>query len=79
MENQFFVAACNSCGDDGKGLVLAGGSSVVGPAGDVKGVLGRKEGVLTVGIDLPEVERVRENFPVLKVRRKDLFRGEGSV
>ena len=73
MENQVFVAACNSCGDDDKGLVLGGGSTVVGPAGDVKGVLGDEEGVLTVTIDLEEVERVRSSFPVLKVRRKDLF------
>lgn len=74
MENQVFVAACNSCGDDGKGLVLGGGSTVVGPGGDVKGVLGDEEGVLTVSIDLEEVEQVRESFPVLKVRRKDLFK-----
>lgn len=73
MENQIFVAACNSCGSDGKGLVLGGGSSVVGPSGEVKGVLGTEEGFLTVKIDLDEVKLVREKFPVLKVRRKDLF------
>jgi predicted amidohydrolase len=73
MENQVFVAACNSCGDDGKGLVLGGGSTVVGPAGDVKGALGDDEGVLTVNFDLDEVGRIRSSFPVLKVRRKDLF------
>ncbi len=73
MENQVYIASCNSCGDDGKGLVLGGGSTVVGPSGEVKGVLGDDEGVLTVSIDLEEVERTRESFPVLKVRRKDLF------
>ena len=74
MENQMFVVSCNSCGDDDKGLVLGGGSTVVGPSGEVKGVLGGdEEGVLTVTIDLDEVEKTRESFPVLKVRRKDLF------
>jgi len=73
MENQLFIAACNSCGDDDKGLVLGGGSTVIGPAGEVKGVLGNEEGVLSVTIDLDEVERTRGSFPVLKVRRKDLF------
>ena len=73
MENQMFVASCNSCGDDNKGLVLGGGSTVVGPSGEVKGVLGGDEGVLTVTIALDEVEKTRESFPVLKVRRKDLF------
>ena len=75
MENQMYVVSCNSCGDDDKGLVLGGGSTVVGPSGEVKGVLGDEEGVLTVTIDLDEVEKTRESFPVLKVRRKDLFGG----
>jgi len=73
MENQMYIVSCNSCGDDGKGLVLGGGSTVVGPSGEVKGVLGDEEGVLTVNIDLEDVERTRESFPVLKVRRKDVF------
>jgi len=73
MENQVYIASCNSCGDDGKGLVLGGGSTVVGPSGKVEGALGDEEGVLTVNIELDEVERVRESFPVLKVRRKDMF------
>jgi predicted amidohydrolase len=73
MENQMYVVSCNSCGDDGKGLVLGGGSTVVGPSGKVEGVLGDDEGVLSVNIDLEEVERIRESFPVLKVRRKDVF------
>jgi predicted amidohydrolase len=73
MENQVYIASCNSCGDDGKGLVLGGGSTVVSPSGEVKGVLGDDEGVLTVNIDLEEIERTRNSFPVLKVRRKDVF------
>jgi len=73
MENQMFIAACNSCGDDDKGLVLGGGSTVIGPAGDVKGVLGDEEEGLSVSIDLNEVEHTRDSFPVLKVRRRDLF------
>ncbi len=73
MENQVYIASCNSCGDDDSGLVLGGGSTVVGPSGEVKGVLGDEEGVLTVNIDMEEVERTRDSFPVLKVRRKDVF------
>jgi len=73
MENQMYVASCNSCGDDGIGLILGGGSVVVGPSGVVIDALGDHEGVLTVKIDLEEVENVRRSFPVLKVRRKELF------
>ncbi len=73
MENQMFVAAVNSCGSDDKGLTLGGGSTVVGPGGAVLGVLGNGEGLLSVEVDVGLVEKTRENFPVLKVRRKDVF------
>lgn len=73
MENQLFVVSCNSCGDDGRGLILGGGSTVVDPSGEVMGALGREEGVLTLEIDLKEVGRVRDSFPVMKVRRRDLY------
>jgi len=74
IENQFFVAACNSCGEDGRGQVLGGGSMVAGPSGEVYGVLGTEEGVLSLSVPFGEVERSREGFPVVKRRRRDLFK-----
>jgi len=73
MENQLYVAAVNSCGDDGSGLVLGGGSLVAGPMGEILGQLKEGEGVLTVPVDLEEVERVRREFPVLSLRRPDIY------
>lgn len=74
LENQFFVAACNSCGEDGKGHVLGGSSMVAGPSGEVRGALGtREEGVLSLNLPLGEVDRSRERFPVVKRRRLDLY------
>ncbi|MBN2720768.1 MAG: hypothetical protein JXR72_06685 [Proteobacteria bacterium] len=78
MENQFFVAGCNSCGKDAKGVAIGGGSMVAGPSGEIRGVLGREEGVLSVTVEPLEVERTRERFPVLSRRRKDLFPWPGS-
>jgi len=75
MENQLFIAACNSCGDDDKGLAMGGNSLVIGPEGEVRGSLGEEEGVLSVTIDIDDVHRARDRFPVLKVRRGDLFGG----
>jgi len=73
MENQLFIAATNSCGDDGSGLVLGGRSLVAGPMGEVVGRMDSGEGVLSVPIDLGDVERVRREFPVLSLRRPDVY------
>jgi omega-amidase len=73
LENQMFVAACNSCGDNGKGLVMGGYSMVVNPWGEVMGSLGSDEGVLTVAVDMDLVRKLREKFPVLDYARTDLF------
>jgi omega-amidase len=73
MENQLIIAAVNSCGDDGSGLVLGGNSLVAGPMGEVLGQLDDGEGVLTVSVDLGEVERIRREFPVLSLRRPDVY------
>jgi len=73
MENQIFVAACNSCGEDDEGMVLGGESMVAGPSGEIHGALGIEEGVLSLKISLDEVEKIRERFPVVKCRRKDIF------
>jgi omega-amidase len=73
MENQMFVAACNSCGQDSSGVSLGGRSMVAGPTGTIAGALGTEEGVLSLSLSLGEVTRVREDFPVLKCRRGDIF------
>jgi omega-amidase len=73
MENQVFVAACNSCGRDSSGLALGGLSMVADPSGAISAVLGTEEGVLSQVFALEEITRVREEFPVLKCRRGDIF------
>ena len=73
MENQLFVAAVNSCGDDGSGLILGGKSLVTGPMGEVIGQMDDGEGVLSVPVDLGEVEKVRREFPVLSLRRPETY------
>jgi omega-amidase len=73
MENQMFVAACNSCGKDASGMFLGGGSMVADPSGTIAGALGTEEGVLSLQVSLEEVTRVRREFPVLNCRREDVF------
>jgi omega-amidase len=73
MENQFFLAACNSCGEDSKGIVLGGESLVAGPSGEIVDVLDKGEGFLSRRISLGDVEETREKFPVVRHRRSDMF------
>jgi predicted amidohydrolase len=71
VENQFFVVACNGAGVQ-QGTPLAGTSLVVDPWGDVLTAAGEQEQMLTVSIDMSQVEHVREAFPVIADRRMRL-------
>jgi predicted amidohydrolase len=68
VENQYAVVACNTAGSQG-GKAMGGRSIVVGPTGDVLGEAGEAAEVLTADVDLAEVARWREAFPVLANRR----------
>jgi predicted amidohydrolase len=65
IENQFYVVGVNRTGK-GAGLLFSGGSRIVGPQGDIEGVLGDEESLL-VGDILPDnVRKTRDAFPFLK-------------
>ncbi|WP_116115709.1 nitrilase-related carbon-nitrogen hydrolase [Austwickia chelonae] len=77
MENQVFVVGCGAAGVNGR-TAMAGQSLVVGPDGSVlvealgcSGSDGAPDATMTVDLDLAEVSRVREDFPVLPDRRLD--------
>ncbi len=71
MENQVFAVMSNRCGT-GSGLVFAGDSMVVDPAGQVLAALGRNEGLVSVEIDLQQVQRSRSDYAYLQLRRLPL-------
>jgi predicted amidohydrolase len=73
MENQLVVAATNSCGEDGSGLVLGGRSLVTGPSGEVLGELNEGEGALAVEFDPEKTLKARRDFPVLSLRRPEVY------
>lgn len=68
IENQCFLIACNTAGTHA-GVVMGGHSQVVSPRGEVLASAGVDEEVVSVTIDLDEVARAREAFPVLADRR----------
>ena len=68
VEDQYVVVACNAVGTHA-GVTLGGHSLVVDPWGAVLAEAGDGEQVLTADVDLADVPRTRERFPVLRDRR----------
>jgi len=68
MENQVVLVACNTGGTH-CGVQMGGCSQVVAPDGTVLARAGTGEQVLVVEVDLDEVDRWRDRFPVLADRR----------
>jgi len=73
IENQVFVAACNRVGES-KGEVFAGHSAVIDPWGEVL-IEGNGETaeLLTVDLDLAQVNQIRDLIPVFQDRRPELY------
>jgi len=75
IENQFFVAACNRVGQDPDKTTFFGYSRVVDPWGNSLGeITDEREGILTVEMDLGEVEKVRATIPVFQDRKPSIYR-----
>ncbi|MBN1332751.1 MAG: carbon-nitrogen family hydrolase [Synergistales bacterium] len=77
IENQFFVAGCNRVGQDPDKTIFFGYSKVVDPWGNVLGeILDERESILTVEMDLQEIEKVRNTLPVFQDRKPSTYRGQ---
>ena len=72
IENQAYVVACNAVGRANQ-TVFFGHSMIINPWGEVLAESGESETVLSGEIDLGEVDRIRDQFPVLADRREELF------
>lgn len=72
IENQCFVAACNRVGSS-KGSTFFGASAVIDPWGETLIEGGEAEMLLTVTVDLSQVDGVRRKIPVFADRRPDLY------
>lgn len=64
IENQAFVAACNTVGP-GNGNVFCGHSMIVNPWGEVLAEADESEGVFCAEIDLHDADEIRRRFPFL--------------
>ena len=70
IENQFFVAACNSCASD----TLCGGSSrILDPWGSVLAAADDSERVFSAELDLSALDEIRATINVYRDRRPQLY------
>lgn len=74
VDNQIFIAATSSARDDKAHYVAYGNSMVTDPFGNVLGRLQEAEDILLVDIDLSELNRIRDELPLLKHRREDIYK-----
>lgn len=73
-DNQFFMAGCSPARDE-KGCYIAWGHSlVVDPFGRILNQLNEKESILYQDIDLTQVETLRQQYKILKSRRRDIYK-----
>ena len=76
LDNQIYMIGCAPMRDESAGYISWGQSIVTDPWGRVIDMLDEKEGVLLTELDLDYEEQVREELPLLKSRRKDMYRLE---
>lgn len=70
IENQAFVIAPNQCGNNScTGVISYGHSIIAGPWGEILGMAGDKESVISARLDPVELAGIRERMPALNHRR----------
>lgn len=73
IENQMFVACCNSCGT-ADGAVFGGSSQIIDPWGKVLARAGEKEEVITADCDFDIIKEIRNSINVFHDRRTEIYR-----
>ncbi|MCR5025832.1 MAG: carbon-nitrogen hydrolase family protein [Methanobrevibacter sp.] len=73
LDNQVFCIGVAPALNENASYHSYGHSIVVNPWGEVICQLGQKEELKVVEIDLDEIKKVREEIPVLKNKRNDLY------
>lgn len=72
IENQMFVALCNSCGE-AFGTRYGGHSAVIDPWGEVLAQAGEAEEILAAEADLSVLSEIRGSIPVFRDRRAEFY------
>ena len=73
LDNQIYMVGCAPARDVSAGYISWGHSIVTDPWGRVTVMLDENEGILLAELDMDYEEQVREELPLLKSRRKDIY------
>lgn len=73
LDNQIYMVGCAPARDVSAGYISWGHSIVTDPWGREIGMLDENEGILLAELDMDYEEQVREELPLLKSRRKDIY------
>jgi len=73
IDNQLFVSAVSIARDTSAGYIAWGHSSVVNPWGEVISSAGEKEETIYSTIDTNKITEIRNQIPVLKQKRYDVY------
>ena len=73
LDNQIYMVGCAPARDVSAGYISWGHSIVTDPWGRVIDRLDEKKGILLAELDMDYEEQVREELPLLKSRRKDIY------
>ncbi len=73
LDNQLYVATVSPARCEDSDYVAWGHSTLVDPWGQVAHKMGHEEQVSVVDVDMGRMAEVRQQVPVTKQRRTDLF------
>lgn len=73
LDNQIYLLGCSSARDPEAGYVSYGHTILADPWGQVQAQLDEKAGVLMETVDLDREKKIREQLPLLKHRRPELY------
>ncbi|MCD8014331.1 MAG: carbon-nitrogen hydrolase family protein [Lachnospiraceae bacterium] len=79
VDNQVFMVGCSPARDMESSYHAYGNSLVVSPWGDIRARLDERESILFCDIDLNETGTIREQLPLLRARRTDVYRLDESI
>ena len=79
LDQQIYMLGCAPARDMESSYTAWGHSIVTDPWGAVVEQMDETEGILTVELDLEKVEKIREQLPLLKHNRTDLYRLENKM
>lgn len=73
LDNQIYVSGISPARDENSSYIAWGHSTIVNPWGQVISKADEKETIIYSDIDLDYLDEVRDQIPVTKQRRNDMY------